>query len=71
LVAKENSENYEAFQPNIFNCKINLDFKQLSAEEAPYKDLPQFYHFGSKEEKQKILMTNFEKINKEIASLKI
>jgi type IV secretory pathway TraG/TraD family ATPase VirD4 len=70
LVAKENSENYEAFQPNIFNCKINLDFKQLSAEEALYKDLPQFYHFGSKEEKQKILMANFEKINREIASLK-
>jgi hypothetical protein len=71
LVAKENLESYEEFQPNIFNCKINLDFKQLSTEEALYKDLPQFYHFGSKEEKNKILMANFEKINREIAGLKI
>ena len=71
LVAKENSEGYGEFQPNIFNCKINLDFEQLKTEEALYKDLPQIYHFGTKEQKHKILMANFEKINREIASLKI
>jgi type IV secretory pathway TraG/TraD family ATPase VirD4 len=71
LVAKENSEDYGKFQPNIFNCKINLDFKQLTTEEALYKDLPQVYHFGTNEEKHKILMANFEKINKEIASIKV
>ena len=71
LVAKENSDEYEEFQPNIFNCKINLDFEQLKKEEALYKDLPQVYHFGTREQKHRILMANFEKINNEIASLKI
>ena len=71
LVAKENAEGYGEFQPNIFNCKINLDFEQLKTEEALYKDLPKVYHFGTKEQKHKILMANFEKINREIASLKI
>ncbi len=71
LVAKENSEGYEEFKPNIFNCKINLDFEQLKTEEALYKDLPQMYNFGNAENKHKILMANFEKINHEITSIKI
>lgn len=54
---------------NTYNCKVNLDHKKISKEEKQFKKLPRYYNFGSEENKNKILMDNFNKINEEIEML--
>ena len=57
------------FRPAKFFAKTNFDMKAISEEEKHYVELPQFYNFGSEEDKKKILMDNFRRINKEVDAL--
>ena len=68
LIAADAQETYTGkFDTSAINCKINLDQKELAAEEAGYVDLPVYYDFGGK--KEEILRQNFMRINKEVESV--
>jgi hypothetical protein len=65
LIAADVQEVFTGkFDTSAINCKINLDKKELAAEEAGYKELPIYYDFGGK--KEEILRQNFMRINKEV-----
>ncbi|TSJ39705.1 type IV secretory system conjugative DNA transfer family protein [Mucilaginibacter corticis] len=65
LIAADVQDNYTGkFDTSAINCKINLDKKELEAEEKGYRDLPVYYDFAG--EKEEILRNNFNKINKEV-----
>ncbi len=68
LIAADVQETYTGrFETSAINCKVNLDKKELQAEEAAYRDLPVYYDFGGK--KEEILRQNFMRINKEVESV--
>jgi hypothetical protein len=56
-------------ESTIFHCKAELDVKTIDAEEKKYFETPVFYQFGNDEEKARILMANFNKINEETKDL--
>jgi len=68
LIAADVQETYTGkFETSAINCKVNLDKKELQAEEAAYRDLPVYYDFGGK--KDEILRQNFLRINKEVETV--
>ena len=68
LIAADVQETFTGrFETSAINCKVNLDKKELQAEEAAYRDLPIYYDFGGK--KEEILRQNFMRINKEVESI--
>jgi hypothetical protein len=65
LIAADVQETYTGqFETSAINCKVNLNNKEIQAEEAGYRDLPVYYDFNGKQEE--ILLENFFRINKEI-----
>ncbi|RDV11894.1 type IV secretory system conjugative DNA transfer family protein [Pontibacter diazotrophicus] len=54
---------------STYNCKVNLNLKEVTKEEAQYVDMPIFYKFGSSAARITKLEANFIKINKDIESL--
>jgi len=60
---KEYSGEYEV---NSFNCKVNLDGKEISEEEKQYKMMSKYYNFGSLQQKDKILKENYNQIKNDI-----
>ena len=69
IVSRENQEGTVKYQPNLFNCKIKLDFDQIKEEKSHYLKTPVYYHFGSNKEKDDFLMENMQKIIFEAESL--
>lgn len=68
LIAADVQENYTGkFETSAVNCRINLDSKAIAHEEAHYRDLPVYYHFGDK--KDDILRQNFNRINNEVEAI--
>jgi hypothetical protein len=68
LIAADVQDNYTGkFDTSAINCKVNLDKKELTAEESGYMELPVYYDFGGK--KDDILRGNFMKINKEVEGI--
>ena len=57
------------FRPAKFFAKTDFDMAAIAAEEKQYFELPIFYDFGSEEDKQEILLTNYRRINKEVDDL--
>ncbi|WP_162056011.1 type IV secretory system conjugative DNA transfer family protein [Pontibacter pamirensis] len=54
---------------STYNCKINLNLKEVAKEEEQYVDMPIFYKFGTTAARNTKLEANFIKINKDIESL--
>ena len=59
----------EEFQTSKFYCKTDFDMKEIAEEEKNYTDLPKFYSFKSKEDKEHILYENFVKVNCEVEEM--
>jgi hypothetical protein len=65
IIAADVQDNYTGkFDTSAVNCRINLDKKELDAEEKGYRELPVYYDFNG--QKEEILRSNFMKINKEV-----
>ena len=47
-------------------CKITLDNKVIELEKKQYKELPEFYTFGSTTDKNYFLLKNMQKIFSEV-----
>jgi len=69
LVSRESNTAYGMYQPNMFACKVNIDFKQIEREKKEYRELPIFYTFGTKEQKEAFLLRHLTKIYNEIETL--
>jgi hypothetical protein len=59
----------EELQTSKFYCKTDFDMKEIAEEEKHYTDLPKFYSFKSKEDKEHILYENFVKVNREVEEM--
>ena len=62
VVSSSNSTGYGLYQPNVYNCKIDLNWKEITTEEALYTDSPTFYDFGDDDEMNETLEVNFQNI---------
>lgn len=69
VIASSKDFEYGKFRPNMFKCKVDIDFKQVKEEESHYVDTPKFYNFGSEENKKSILKKNWKKIFNEISEV--
>jgi hypothetical protein len=68
VIAADVKEPYTGkFETSAINCRIHLNSENIKKEEAGFKPLPVFYHFG--EDKENILSQNFNRINKEIKAM--
>ncbi len=63
-----NIQESEEFKTTKFFCKTDFDMDAIKAEEADYENypLPKFYTFKSKEERERILYSNFMSVNADI-----
>ncbi|MBR4226492.1 MAG: type IV secretory system conjugative DNA transfer family protein [Candidatus Methanomethylophilaceae archaeon] len=59
----------EEFQTSKFYCKTDFDMDKIKEEEKNYTELPKFYTFKSKEDKEHILYENFVKVNREVEDM--
>jgi hypothetical protein len=69
LVSRENDTTYGMYQPNMFACKADINFPAIEKEKKEYRDLPNFYTFGTQEEKEAFLLHNLQKIFTEIETI--
>ena len=63
------TETADEFQHSKFYCKTNFDMKAIKEEESRYIELPKFYDFGTKEQRQKILRENYDRIVREVQDM--
>jgi hypothetical protein len=54
---------------STYQCKIEIEPAIVIQEEKSYHDLPKYYDFGSKEEKEQTLRNNLFRIKKEGAEM--
>jgi hypothetical protein len=66
-IALDYGINHDDFKSTKYNCKVELDTEAIKREENAYFDTPVYYQFASNEERDFILMQNFQRINKEVA----
>jgi hypothetical protein len=67
MVAREATSKHEHFSPNMFNCKINVNMKEVQGEQKHYVKLPKYYTFGNN--KNQILLDNMNSIREEVARI--
>ena len=64
-----NIQESEEFQTSKFYCKTDFDMDEIKKEEAGYVDLPKFYRFKSKEERERILYKNFVQVGEDVKAM--
>lgn len=71
IVSAENVEDGKksAYRPNLFNCRIKIDFEKLKEEKKHYLKTPVYYRFGTEGEKNIFLMDNMRRIINEVESI--
>ena len=71
IILRENKEvgDNALYRPNLFNCKVSIDFEEIREEKKHYVKTPLRYTFGSTIEKEKFLMENMRKIISEVQNL--
>ena len=68
---KMDIQESEEFQTSKCYAKTDFDMAEIAKEEKDYENykLPEFYHFESEEAKERILYSNFLRINAEVKSM--
>ena len=64
-----NIQESEEFKTSKFYCKTDFDMAEIKKEEAGYVDLPKFYRFKSKEERERILYKNFVQVGEDVKAM--
>lgn len=61
----------EEFKTTKFFCKTSFDMENIKAEEADYFNypIPKFYNFDSEDSKERILYSNFDRIDSEVKTM--
>ena len=68
---KMDIQESEEFQTSKFYCKTDFNMAEIKKEEEDYKNypIPKFYKFDSPEARERILYSNFLKVNKEVKDM--
>jgi type IV secretory pathway TraG/TraD family ATPase VirD4 len=69
IIAGDENNQTEEYKTSAIHGRINLDMKSIEDEEANYIEMPVYYNFkdkSGKNDKEKILMSNFLRINREV-----
>lgn len=66
-----NIQESAEFQTSKFYCKTNFNMKELKHEEEEYPKypLPVFYKFESKDARERILYSNYSKVNQDVKDM--
>lgn len=65
-IAQESVRFQGKYIHSMYNCKVNINTKEVGREERRYGDLPKFYDFGSRKRKEELLGNNMARINREV-----
>lgn len=68
-IVGEEAEFTGKFKHGKYNCKINLDLKQITEEEKKYNKPSKYYNFVTEEQKNSILKKNYNKVKTDIKML--
>ena len=69
IIARDENNETEEYKTSAIHGKINLDMEAIKTEEQNYVELPVYYSFRDESEndnKNKVLMSNFLRINREV-----
>ena len=66
---KMNIQESEEFRTSKFFCKTDFNMAEIAAEEKAEVRIPEFYHFGSIEERERILYQNFCRVGEEVKEM--
>lgn len=69
MIAQGEENNTEEYKTSAISGKINLNMNKIKEEESSYPEMPRYYSFIDKKgenQKDKILMTHFRKVHKEV-----
>jgi len=69
LVAQIGREANQKTSISTYHCKVDINPTSILIEEKQYRDLPRYYDFGSKQEKEETLRNNMFTINQQVADL--
>ena len=69
LVAQIGREANQISSISTYHCKVDINPISILTEENKYHNLPKYYDFGSKKEKEAILRNNMLTINQQVAEL--
>ena len=66
-----NIQQSKEFQTSKFFCKTNFDMNEIVAEEKDYNNyqLPKFFKFTDKAERERILYANFESVDADVKKM--
>jgi hypothetical protein len=68
VIAADAQEAYTGqFETSAVHCRINLDMKEIAAEEKQFRSLPTYYDFGGKAQEK--LSSNYNRITREIEEM--
>lgn len=56
----------EEFKTSKFFCKTDFNMEEIAKEEKEYQELPKFYHFKSRDERERILYANFNQVAEDV-----
>jgi len=66
---KMNIQESEEFRTSKFFCKTDFNMAEIAAEEKAEVRIPEFYDFGSIEERERILYQNFCRVGEEVKEM--
>lgn len=69
IIAGDENNQTEEYKTSAIHGRINLDMKSIQKEEDSYIEMPVYYNFENQsgnDNKEKILMSNFLRINREV-----
>ena len=64
-----NIQKAEEFQTSKFFCKTDFDMEEIKKEEKEYRELPKFYNFKSRDERERILYANFNQVTLDVKQM--
>lgn len=66
-----NIQESDEFKTSKFYCKTDFNMAEIKKEEEDYErfPLPKFYNFPSKEARERILYSNFSKVNNDVKNM--
>ena len=64
-----NIQESEEFKTSKFFCKTDFDMTEIKKEEQNYIPLPKFYKFKSRDERERILYTNFVQVGEDVKAM--
>lgn len=64
-----NIQEAEEFRTSKFYCKTDFDMAEIAKEESEYVPLPKFYSVPSREARERVLYSNFLRVNQDIKDM--